>query len=123
MCRLPFAHAWHEADFMRAANTDEAIARIAALPMFDQPGTHWHYSAAVDIQGYIVERLSGQTLADFMQTRIFAPLHMNDTAFYVWHRRRTVLYRVCSREVRHRRMESLTPEVAPFGIRTIAAGS
>jgi CubicO group peptidase (beta-lactamase class C family) len=44
---------------------------------------HWHYSAAADIQGYIIERLSGQSLADFMQAHIFGPLHMNDTAFYV----------------------------------------
>ncbi|HEY6927829.1 MAG TPA: serine hydrolase domain-containing protein [Steroidobacteraceae bacterium] len=79
----PLESLWHAADFMRAANTNEAIARIAALPMFDQPGRHWHYSAAADIQGYIVERLSGQSLADFMQAHIFGPLHMNDTAFYV----------------------------------------
>lgn len=79
----PVESAYHDADFMRARNTDEAIARIAALPMFDQPGMHWHYSAAVDIQGYIIERLSGQTLAQFMQTHIFGPLRMSDTAFYV----------------------------------------
>lgn len=79
----PVESAWHKADFMRARDTDEAIARIASLPMFDQPGQHWHYSAAADIQGYIVERLSGQTLADFMRTHIFGPLRMNDTAFYV----------------------------------------
>jgi len=79
----PVESIWHAADFMRAANTNEAIAKIAALPMFDQPGLHWHYSAAADIQGYIVERLSGQSLADFMQSHIFGPLHMNDTAFYV----------------------------------------
>ena len=79
----PVEIAWHDADFMRSANADQAIAKIAALPMFAQPGLHWHYSAAVDIQGYIVERLSGQTLADFMQAHIFGPLRMNDTAFYV----------------------------------------
>jgi CubicO group peptidase (beta-lactamase class C family) len=79
----PVESIWHAADFMRAANTNAAIAKIAGLPMFDQPGMHWHYSAAADIQGYIVERLSGQSLADFMQAHIFGPLHMNDTAFYV----------------------------------------
>jgi CubicO group peptidase (beta-lactamase class C family) len=79
----PVDVAWHAADFMRAPSTNEAIARIAALPMVDQPGQHWHYSAAADIQGYIVERLSGQSLADFMQTHIFGPLRMNDTGFYV----------------------------------------
>jgi CubicO group peptidase (beta-lactamase class C family) len=79
----PVEIAWHEANFMQAANTDAAIKKIAALPMYGQPGEHWHYSAAVDIQGYIIERLSGQSLADFMQTYIFGPLRMNDTAFYV----------------------------------------
>jgi len=79
----PVESAYHDVDFMRARNTDEAIAKIAALPLFDQPGQHWHYSAAADIQGYIIERLSGQTLADFMQTHIFGPLGMHDTAFYV----------------------------------------
>jgi CubicO group peptidase (beta-lactamase class C family) len=44
---------------------------------------HWVYSAAADIQGYIVERISGQPLSDFLQTRLFTPLRMNDTAFYV----------------------------------------
>jgi len=79
----PVESLWYKADFMRSASTDEAIRKIAALPLFDQPGRHWHYSAAVDIQGYIIERLSGQTLAQFMQTHIFAPLRMDDTAFYV----------------------------------------
>jgi len=79
----PVESAWFDVDFMRASSTDEAIRKIAALPLFDQPGRHWHYSAAVDIQGYIIERLSGQTLAQFMQTHIFGPLRMNDTAFYV----------------------------------------
>jgi CubicO group peptidase (beta-lactamase class C family) len=79
----PVEAAWNDANFMGAANTNQAIGKIAALPLFAQPGQHWHYSAAVDIQGYIIERLSGQTLADFMQTHIFGPLQMNDTAFYV----------------------------------------
>jgi CubicO group peptidase (beta-lactamase class C family) len=75
--------AYHSVDFMRAASADDAIQRIAKLPLASQPGQHWRYSAAVDIQGYIVERLSGQTLADFMRTRIFEPLGMKDTAFHV----------------------------------------
>jgi CubicO group peptidase (beta-lactamase class C family) len=75
--------AYYDADFMRATSAEDAIRRIAKLPLASQPGLHWRYSAAVDIQGYIVERLSGQTLADFMRTRIFEPLGMKDTAFYV----------------------------------------
>jgi CubicO group peptidase (beta-lactamase class C family) len=79
----PVEKAYLSADFMRAASADDAIRRIAKLPLASQPGLHWRYSAAVDIQGYIVERLSGQTLGDFMRTRIFEPLGMKDTAFHV----------------------------------------
>jgi CubicO group peptidase (beta-lactamase class C family) len=50
--------------------------------MAHQPGEAWKYSVAVDVQGYIVEKLSGQTLPDFMQSRIFGPLGMTDTAFW-----------------------------------------
>ena len=79
----PVEKAYHDADFMRAQSTDDAIRRLTRLPLASQPGRHWRYSAAADIQGYIVERLSGQSLAEFMRTRIFEPLGMSDTAFYV----------------------------------------
>ena len=59
------------------------INKIAAIPLITQPGTEWRYSAAADIQGYIVEKLSGQPLGVFMQQRIFARLGMKDTGFMV----------------------------------------
>ena len=43
----------------------------------------WHYSVAVDVQGYLVEVLSGQAFDDFLDERLFGPLGMNDTDFYV----------------------------------------
>jgi CubicO group peptidase (beta-lactamase class C family) len=61
----------------------EMIDKIATLPLLYQPGTKWRYSASVDIQGYIVEKLSGQSLGDFMADRIFKPLGMKDTGFMV----------------------------------------
>ena len=61
----------------------DMIDRTATIPLIYQPGTAWRYSSAVDIQGYIVEKLSGQTLGQFMEQRIFKPLKMTDTAFYV----------------------------------------
>ncbi len=61
----------------------EMIDKIATIPLLFQPGTKWSYSAAVDIQGYIIEKLSGQRLGDFMAARIFKPLGMKDTGFYV----------------------------------------
>ena len=56
---------------------------IAALPLLAQPGTRWSYSIGADLQGYLVERLSGMSFAQFLQTRLFAPLGMKDTGFYV----------------------------------------
>ncbi len=61
----------------------EMIDRTATIPLVYQPGTSWRYSSSVDIQGYIVEKLSGQTLGAFMESRIFKPLKMTDTAFFV----------------------------------------
>lgn len=66
-----------------AANLQEMIDRIATIPLRYQPGTRWSYSSAVDIQGYIIEKLSGMRLADFMKKNIYDPLKMNDTGFYV----------------------------------------
>jgi CubicO group peptidase (beta-lactamase class C family) len=59
------------------------IDKVATIPLLSQPGQAWRYSVAVDVQGYIVEKLSGQPLDVFMQERIFRPLKMTDTAFYV----------------------------------------
>jgi CubicO group peptidase (beta-lactamase class C family) len=48
-----------------------------------QPGTDWAYSVSVDLQGAIVERISGMSLGEFFQSKIFKPLGMVDTSFYV----------------------------------------
>jgi CubicO group peptidase (beta-lactamase class C family) len=79
----PIDKAYYQSRFLTAANGADAVERILKLPLASQPGLHWRYSAATDIQGYIVERISGLSLADFMQSRIFGPLRMKDTGFYV----------------------------------------
>jgi len=61
----------------------EMIDKLAKIPLLYQPGSQWVYSVAMDIQGYIVEKLSGQSLPDFEQQRIFGPLGMKDTGFFV----------------------------------------
>ncbi len=61
----------------------EMINRLAQIPLVYQPGKAWVYSFSVDIQGYMVEKLSGQTLPEFMREHIFAPLGMKDAGFYV----------------------------------------
>jgi CubicO group peptidase (beta-lactamase class C family) len=73
-----------QADVLNIDNTlDELIHRVAKLPLNAQPGSEWHYSISVDIQGYIVQKLSGMPFDEFLQKRIFKPLNMVDTAFYV----------------------------------------
>ena len=59
------------------------IDKLAKLPLPVQPGADWRYGPSVDIQGYIVEKLSGQPLDVFLRTRIFEPLGMKDTGFWV----------------------------------------
>jgi CubicO group peptidase (beta-lactamase class C family) len=66
---------------LASPSLQEAVNRVATIPLKFQPGTEWAYSISVDLQGYIVEKLSGQTLGAFMKSRIFDPLKMKDTAF------------------------------------------
>lgn len=59
------------------------IKRLAELPLNYQPGTQWQYSIATDVVGRLVEVISGQPLDEFMAERIFTPLGMPDTHFYL----------------------------------------
>lgn len=61
----------------------DMIDKLARIPLRQQPGTQWHYSVSVDVQGYLVEVLSGQTFEEFLQERLFTPLAMVDTGFGV----------------------------------------
>lgn len=79
----PIDKAYVSTGVLGSKTGQEFIEKVAALPLVGQPGSQWKYSASVDIQGFIVEKLSGQSLADFMRTRIFEPLKMKDTGFYL----------------------------------------
>ncbi len=87
---------YREADIWRSATLAEMSGRLAGLPLAYAPGAKWLYSLSMDIQGAIIERLSGQSLPQFMHERIFAPLGMVDTAFHTppeKRARRATLYR------------------------------
>jgi CubicO group peptidase (beta-lactamase class C family) len=73
----------HDLKPLDAKNLQEMIDRLAQVPLLYQPGTRWVYSMSMDIQGYIVEKLSGQSLPDFMRDHIFTPLDMKDAGFFV----------------------------------------
>jgi CubicO group peptidase (beta-lactamase class C family) len=68
---------------MNSKSLQEFIDKLAKIPLMYQPGTKWSYSASMDVQGYIIEKLSGQSLPDFYAEHIFKPLGMKDAGFFV----------------------------------------
>jgi CubicO group peptidase (beta-lactamase class C family) len=79
----PVDKMYQEAQLLGAPTLQDFIDRVAKLPLLYQPGEGWVYSISVDIQGYLVQKLSGKPFADFVRERIFLPLGMKDTGFYV----------------------------------------
>jgi len=59
------------------------IAQLKTLPLEYPPGDAWIYSVAIDVAGYLVERVSGQSFAAFVREKILSPLKMTDTDFQV----------------------------------------
>ncbi len=72
-----------EASLPFAGSLEQMIAHLAELPLEFSPGASWNYSVSTDVLGYLVERLSGQTLDVFLKQRLFDPLGMVDTDFHV----------------------------------------
>jgi CubicO group peptidase (beta-lactamase class C family) len=70
-------------DFQTPGGLDAMIEQLAKLPLEFSPGDYWNYSVSIDVLGYLVQKLSGQTFGEFLRTRIFEPLGMKDTAFSV----------------------------------------
>ena len=67
----------------RPKSNAEQIKRLAELPLNYHPGEEWQYSAATNVVGHLVEIISGQSLDEFLRQRIFEPLQMPDTHFYL----------------------------------------
>jgi CubicO group peptidase (beta-lactamase class C family) len=70
-------------DFQTPGGLSGMIAQLADLPLEFSPGTKWNYSVSIDVMGYLVEKLSGTPFSEFLRTRLFEPLGMTDTAFWV----------------------------------------
>ncbi len=62
---------------------EDHLPRLAKAPLLFDPGTAWEYGLSTDVLGLIVERASGQPLDQFFEERIFHPLDMEDTSFYL----------------------------------------
>lgn len=61
----------------------DMVQKLSTLPLLFSPGKRWSYSVATDVLGYLVELLSGQSLAAYFNDHIWEPLGMRDTAFAV----------------------------------------
>jgi len=70
-------------DFQTPGGLDAFIEQLANVPLDFSPGDYWTYSVSIDVMGYLVQKLSGQTFGEFLRTRVFEPLGMRDTAFSV----------------------------------------
>lgn len=85
----PAVEKWEEADITGwyFANRDETAGsvmnRLASLPFDAHPGAQWIYGYNTDILGAMIEKISGQTLGGFLSERLFKPLGLNDTHFFL----------------------------------------
>ena len=61
----------------------EQVERLSKIPLIHQPGTIWDYSLASDVLGRVVEAVSGKRLGEFLEARVFAPLKMTDSGFWL----------------------------------------
>jgi CubicO group peptidase (beta-lactamase class C family) len=100
----PAADAWQKAGIQgyyfsdRAEPVGATVARMAALPMDAHPGEQWVYGYSFDVLGALIERVSGQGLDQFLEQRLFAPLGMRDTSFYLPEAKRDRLTAVYGRD-------------------------
>ena len=78
-----YRNAGYEWSVPKGHTLEQCVDDWARLPLRFDPGTRWNYSVATDVLGRLVEVISGQTLAEFFQQRIFDPLGMKDTSFAV----------------------------------------
>lgn len=82
----PIAHAHHDklgSPLLNAMTPDEWLKALGELPLTYQPGERFHYSHATEVLGFLVARIEGKSLGEVLKARIFDPLGMKDTSFWV----------------------------------------
>jgi CubicO group peptidase (beta-lactamase class C family) len=92
----PIAEAYTADEPLRFTNTLAQMAeKLGRIPLGFHPGERWLYGDSVDVQAFLVERISGQPFADYLNEHVFAPLRMNETRYFFgpgYDHRRTVIY-------------------------------
>jgi CubicO group peptidase (beta-lactamase class C family) len=86
--RFPIQHALEDAGVAAGPvpfdlKPDEFLSRLGSLPLVHQPGEGWMYQTCYDVLGILVSRAAGKPLGDFLRERLFEPLGMKDTGFFV----------------------------------------
>lgn len=84
----PLTSLYAEADISDGLSQTEgtigqSMRRLATLPLLHEPGTAWKYGLSTDVLGYVVEVVSRETLEQFFRERVFEPLGMKDTYFFL----------------------------------------
>jgi CubicO group peptidase (beta-lactamase class C family) len=74
---------YREAGLLGNMDLREFVTRLGQIPLQYEPGTQWHYSVGVDVQGRLVEELSGMKFSEYLEKNLFQPLDMRDTGFTV----------------------------------------
>jgi len=74
---------YRKQDVLGSSDLQSLVNKVASAPLMHKPGTKWEYSISVDLQGAIIERITGMTLSEYLDKKLFTPLGMTDTAFYV----------------------------------------
>ncbi len=79
----PVGEALAKADLSAATDRNDYARRLASVPLAYHPGEKWIYSNSIDVLGLVVQEASGKPFGEFLRERLFEPLGMNDTGFYV----------------------------------------
>jgi CubicO group peptidase (beta-lactamase class C family) len=81
----PVGELYRQANLMSDTrrSLEATIGELTRLPLAYQPGTRWHYSMAIDVLAHLIEVIAGQPLRDVLRQRLFEPLGMHDTDFFV----------------------------------------
>jgi CubicO group peptidase (beta-lactamase class C family) len=79
----PVNKAFRDKGVLSSRDLEEMMRKIGEIPLLYEPGTKWSYSVAVDVQGYLVQKLSGEKFGEYLKKHVTGPMGMVDTAFYV----------------------------------------
>ncbi len=93
----PSAQLYKNAKLDDSLSLQEFVSKLGKLPLVHQPGEKWDYGYSVDLLGRLVEVVSSKTFENFLEQRIFVPLGMKDTGFYVSDEKRSRLAKVYRR--------------------------